>query len=98
MNRKKTDWKEETEIERELRGEINEAVFRKLWENQAETEIEENKEDLARHAKYITDNKYKALKIKAENATKMMNDSNKELKQCQNNDSVTPKVPRECWL
>ena len=43
--------------------------------------------------KNITVNRAKALKRQAENAAKMINDSNKKFKQCKIGDSVTLKVP-----
>ena len=84
---------EEEEIEREIRGEIDEVVLRKRWEAQAEAEMEEDREELARNAKNITVNRTKAVKRQAENAAKMINDSNKKFKQCEIGDSVTLKVP-----
>ena len=84
---------EEEEIEREIRGEIDEVVLRKRWEAQAEAEMEEDREELARNAKNILLNRAKAVKRQAENAAKMINDSNKKFKQCKINDSVTLKVP-----
>ena len=52
---------EEEEIEREIKGEIDEVVLRKQWEAQAEAEMEEDREELARNAKNITVNRAKAV-------------------------------------